>query len=684
MRNRLIFILLFILSASNLFSQQREERDLLRLITADSAKIKQIDSAVIRIITGRPAQFEHNGAIILCDTAYWNQSKNYFDAIGNVRITQNQTRLTSDFIHYNGVTSIAEVRGHIVELIDKDNNRLRTHNLDYNTKDSTAHFFSGGSMVSNENNIIESLIGYYDSKIEMFKFRNNVEMYADSLVVKTDSLIFWGNRNHTDFLGEMAAWQDSSYLTAGKGWYNRADEKYFFREKVYIMTPENEIWSDSLLYNRNTSDAELYSNIQILDTVQSSIIFADYAKYLAEPRSFDLYKNPSVAIYSYENDRADTLFVAGETIHYKELPRKQVDSTLIESSLNLYKKSFIDPLKVALQAIQPPKDTLSSKVDSLLKSSVDFNDYIFIRDTLIPNAKPPEKLLETLFDMSVAATDSLQKHKIDSLLFTTKEIISSLQTTTPSDPEQVIQLIHINKNARFYREDFQGKCDSLLLNNIDSTARMYIDPVIWNEEKQFTADTIFLYASNSSLRRAELNGNSFVSIRQDSTYFNQIKSLDFFAHFNKDGELERFDAIKTAQALFFFAEDSVLTTMNEKEATMISALLRENEIHRIRSYDNPKSNAYPIVDLAQDKTVLDGFKYREEERPMSRTNVCDRNILPSAREATVTLEEPRFPYTKKYFGMTPSQNHLIPAPLGTPNPPMVTIPPDSLGARQPQ
>ena len=676
MRQRLILILLLFFSTLTLFGQQREERDLVRLIDAESFKRSQTDSGVVIITVVRKplksAEFEHNGATILCDTAYWNQGQNYFDAIGNVKIIQNETTLTSDFIHYDGATSIAQVRGRIVELIDRDKNRLRTHNLDYNTRDSVAHFFSGGSMVSKDSSVIESQIGYYDSKIEMFKFRNKVEMYADSVLIKTDSLIFWGNRNHADFLGELAAWQDSSYLSAGKGWHNRDSEEYFFEKNVYIMTTDNEIWTDSLFYKRSTSDAELYSNTQILDTVQSSIIFADYAKYLNNPRSFDLYKNPSVATYSYENDVADTLFVSGDTIHYKELFRHQADSALIEYSTNLYNKSHLDPLESVLSPKENTKDTLLSKVDSLLNSSADFNDPNFIRDTLVPIAKPPEKLLEALSKISVSTTDSLQRGRIDSLLVTTKGVIVSLQIESLSDDE-VIKFMQIDKSVRFYRSDFQGKCDSLLLNSIDSTVRMYIDPIIWNEEQQFTSDTIFLYASNNNLRRAELSSNAFVAARQDSSFFNQIKSLDFFAHF-KDGELERFDAVGTASALFFIEEDSVLTIMNEKEANAISALLAESQIEKARSYGSAKSNFYPIVDLGPDEMVLEGFKDRDQERPKSRMEVCNRRVLPSIREVTITLEEPLFPYTKQFFGITPSQKHLLPAPLGTT---------DSLGAIQP-
>ena len=655
MIKRLALILLFSFSLLNLSGQQRDEGSLVRIIYADIGRKVQTDTSNITLFIGS-AQFSHNGALIFCDTARLDHDKNLLNAIGNVKITQNHTTLTSDFIHYNGGTSIAQVRGHIVELVDKENNRLRTHNLDYNTRDSVAHFFRGGSMVSKDSSIIESLHGYYDSKIEMFKFRDNVEMYADSILIKTDSLIFWGDRNHADFLGKMAAWQDSSYLMSGKGWYNRDREEYFFREDVYIMTPDNEIWTDSLFYKRKTTDAELYSNTQILDPTQSSIIFADYAKYIDNPRSFDLYKNPAIASYSYENGVADTLFISGETIRYNELLHAQVDSATLEYSRNLYKKSLKNPLEEILSP-QNSAETIAKdsillfRIDSLLNSSPDFNNEAFVRDTLIHFAKPPEKLLDILSQISMAATDSLQRLRTDSLIAKTKTAVSMLQIDSTAE-KLPVKFMRIDKNVLFHRSDFQGRCDSLIINSIDSTVRMYLDPVIWNESRQFTGDTIFLYTSDENLRRAELNTNAFVIIQQDSTHFHQIKSLDFYAHF-KEGELIRFDAVGTASALFFFEEDSILTTMNEKEAAAISALLKDNEISQTKSYTNSKSNAYPLINLTPDKIVLSGFNYREEERPKSRMEVCDRKVLPSIRDIIITLEEPEFPYTKAFFGISP-------------------------------
>jgi len=175
-----------------LFSQQKQENRLVKLITAKSFEIKTIDGRDYRTVCG-PAQFLHNNAIILCDSAIWDVLTNVVDAIGNVRIIQNQTNLYSDRIKYISDQSVAQVRGALVELVDNENNRLRTHYLDYYTKDSVAMFYNGGSMVGKDSNTIESLNGSYFSKQKKFLFQSNVEMKTDSVILAADSLAYLTN-----------------------------------------------------------------------------------------------------------------------------------------------------------------------------------------------------------------------------------------------------------------------------------------------------------------------------------------------------------------------------------------------------------------------------------------------------------------------------------------------------------
>ncbi|MCM1199321.1 MAG: hypothetical protein NC308_10585, partial [Clostridium sp.] len=189
MRIRVVAIILLaaIVHVLPLYGQSQEQSDsLVRLIDARSLRLIQSNGQNLRKVIG-PARFLHNNTYLLCDTALWNVDSRIIDAIGNVSIIQDGTVLTSDKMVYYSDMDLAEFRGHVVQLRDSDNNTLRTSNLDYNTKDSVAVFTGGGSMRDKDGQIIESYNGTYDSKIKTFTFTRDVNMFTDSIFVKTST-----------------------------------------------------------------------------------------------------------------------------------------------------------------------------------------------------------------------------------------------------------------------------------------------------------------------------------------------------------------------------------------------------------------------------------------------------------------------------------------------------------------
>jgi lipopolysaccharide export system protein LptA len=657
MRHSLSFLILTILFSISANAQQTQGEDrLVRLLSAKTAEIYQNEFRNIRKVTG-PAQFLHNNTLIICDTAIWDLTYNIVDAIGNVKIVQDRTILSGDRVNYLADSSIARVRGNLVELIDKDSNRLRTLHLDYNTKDSIAYFFNGGSMMDKKGKVIESIRGYYHSKIERFKFIERVELNSDSLVLKSDSLAYWSKDKRVDFLGSVKVWQNNSFLSSNSGWYNREKEIYNFDDNAYMLNGQNELWAKRIYYERAEPKAELYDDVQILDTAQSMLLFSDFVRYRENPVFAELYKNPSLAYYSVENDLPDTLFFAADTIHYRMLPKFEMDSATVALSQKRYSLSRKDPIKEMYNRPTPlPKDSTAKKpvvavkppatdllktaaADSLLKITAKDSLKISVKDSLSNHLKD---------SLRIPVKDSLSNHLKDSLRIPVKDSL----LLTPKDTT-LIRVISANKNIRFYRSNIQGRCDSLMFNSIDSIIRLYKDPVLWNENNQFTADSIQLITSNEQLSKTELISGAFVATKEDSLHYNQIKATDIVAHFT-EGDLTRFDAYGGVTVIFFFAEDSILTTMNQKECKTMTAIIKEKSVQRVRYFETVQSDLYPIIDVEPEKKRLKGFRLRYNERPASRFEVTTRSVIPSSREYVSTLELPGFFYTNQLFGKTPA------------------------------
>ena len=199
MIKRLAYVLLALMVSLPVFAQQQDQKDsLVWLMSAKSAKMVDVEGARYRKVVG-PARFLHNGTYLICDTALWNVETKVIDAWGNVSILQDETVLTSDKLTYLVDQDLAQFRGGLVQLTDKDHNTLRTRHLDYNTKDSVAVFMNGGAMRDKDGQIIESRSGSYDSKTKTFDFENDVNMFTDSIFVVTRSLRYESDLNLATF-----------------------------------------------------------------------------------------------------------------------------------------------------------------------------------------------------------------------------------------------------------------------------------------------------------------------------------------------------------------------------------------------------------------------------------------------------------------------------------------------------
>lgn len=618
------------LSAQNQASQQIQqipEDRLLRLISANSAEVIQKDGKDLRKVSG-PAQFLHNNTYIICDTAVWDVLSNTLDAKGNVQIIQNQTSLKSDFIHYIANESLAQVRGNLVELLDKEKNLLRTNFLDFYTKDSIGYFYEGGSVLDKSKNYIESMNGSYDAKLKKFKFYVNVRIKADSVIMKTDSVAYETNKALFTFLGKVHAWRDSSYLRADNGWYNRENEQFNFYKNAYIYTKDQEVWADDIFYDRNKGFSILKNNIQIVDTSQSTMFFADSARYVSKPMSFTLYKDPSAAYYSVEEGKADTLFLRADTLKYYSKAFSEIDSATVAQAKERVELSAKDPFQTIVDAIESNKKRPSSK--KAVNNNV----------TQTSNSTKTDVKQE-------AAVDTLSAKNLDTLSVPTPKV-DSVKKFSFSDTT-TIRFVQGFHNVKMHRSNIQGLCDSLVFSSLDSMARLYGKPILWNEENQFTADSMQFVVSGKSLTKAELLSSAYVISKEDSVHFNQIKSTDIIGYFKKN-DIYRFDALGGVSLMFFIEEDSVITTMNQKECRVMKGLIKDRKIQKIQYVQDVKSDAFPVYNLPINKQRLKGFNWSPEKRPKDRFAVCNRRIKLSEKAAALKEEKPIFPYTRKYFG----------------------------------
>ena len=341
---RLAYSLLLLLLSFSLSAQNTERKDsLVRLLGCDELQQVEEYGVNYRKALGH-ARFEHNSTLLVCDTALWNVNMNVINAFGNVQIIQNNTVLSSESLDYLIDENLARFRGALVQLRDKDGNTLRTTDLDYNTKDSVAVFRNGGALRDKDGQVIESDDGHYYSKLKTFSFTKNVNMYTDSIFVKTDDLDYNTGTNIAIFGTGTSAWRDNNMLSSQAGVYDRNQEKFTFTKNVHILTESQEAWADTLLYYRGPNNVEMFGHVELLDTTRNVAAVAGYMQYIDSLSFIKLTREPAVIAINEQGEKRDTAFIGADTLILRTIPKCDVAKYEIDASLTRLKEINVDPV----------------------------------------------------------------------------------------------------------------------------------------------------------------------------------------------------------------------------------------------------------------------------------------------------------------------------------------------------
>lgn len=686
-KSKKIIIALALLSGISffLFARADEEEKYVRLVKAQSVNIiTDADGKAFRKAVD--ATFLHNGTLLICDTAYWKVDENIINAKGNVRLSQEGTELTSEKLDYYVNDNLAQFRGGVVQLRDKENNILRTHFLDYNTADSVAVFSKGASMKDKDGQIIESLDGTYSSKAKLFTFEKDVNMFTDSVFIKTQALDYHTDSQKAVFRTYIDFWKDDNMLSASSGWYERNDEIFFFTGDVHGTTDKQETWCDSLYFYRIPNNVLMKGSIQLQDSLHNTTAVSRYLFYEDSLSTVTLRKEAAVAIVTEDElSQKDTLYFGADTLVYYTLRHCDIPKSELANSIARISEIMTDPVgeyrkKAAEAAAKAQAEALEKaagtrpglKPDAASKKQTEDPDAASEDSPKAPedavgapadNVAAPKDSIGVVTDSLGVAADSV-KVALDSLNVaadslgmaadSAKVALDSLNVTADSVSVAVdttkYGFAFARGNVKIFRRDIQVRCDSMHYSDLDSIARFYKDPVIWNEEsRQYYSDSLAVLIKKGRVDRASLMSNAFVVTQEDSLLYDQIKSAEIMAFFDSTSALRRFDALGGATAVFFLRENDRLATVNKVESKMLSGNFVNGNIDRIYYYDSPKNDAYPVVQFPQQERYLKGFRWIPELRPTGKQDITTLSIRPSQRKMYAERPRARFKQTDIYF-----------------------------------
>lgn len=498
----LIVFILLLSGAKSVFAQEKKGKKI-RIEHADEWKYSKGKVEKNRLLGN--VSFEHEGALMYCDSAWLYSRENRIQAFSSVKINQGDTLfLWGDYLDYSGNTKLVKITGDTVRLKDPKM-ELKTKQLNYNRATNRASYPYFGTIVNDEN-ILTSKKGDYNTTQKIFYFKDSVVLVNPDYVIESDTLIYSSSTRICYFHGPTTITSDSSFIYCENGLYNTVLDIAQFEKNTLLYNNNKYMKGDSLYYEAKEDYGEIFENVFIHDTVENYVLTGGYGQYHGKIDSAFVTKDP---IYSIVQE-GDTLHIHG--------------------------------------------------------------------DTLLSN---------------IVYDDSLGDYR----------------------------LIRVFHDVVFYKKDMQGRCDSLTYSTLDSTLRMYFNPILWNDSNQITGDTINLTLLGNAIDSLKVYGNAFIVSRVDDVKYNQIKGRLMKGKF-AENKLKKVFVNGNGQTIYYPKDDNdEFIGMNKSVSSYIMIKLKDNQIDKIGFLKKPEVKLHAISKLTPADSQLDGFKPQFDRRPRSKADL---------------------------------------------------------------
>jgi lipopolysaccharide export system protein LptA len=404
----------------------------------------------------------------------------------------------------------------------------------------------------------------YNGNTRMAEVFYDVRLIDPQAELTTQQLNYDRNTGIAYYERDGKVTDKDNVLTSRSGYYMTEEKRAHFRKNVVLVNPEYVMKSDTLVYNTETQVTYFFGPTTI--EADDSFIYCENGWYDTQNDKAQFNKHAYI-ISGEHNIRGDSLFYDRNT----------------ESAKAFENVSIVDTVQNII---------LKGNYAEYYK----FLGYTFMTD--MPLA------------IFIENADSLYMHA-DTI-------------RANFDENQDIENVKAYYGVRYFRDDLQGACDSLVYRISDSLIVMYYSPVIWTGVNQLTADSIYIITDGESVKSMTLFNSAFLTSHDDSLSFNQVKGRHMTGFFN-DGRLDFINVTGNAQTIYFVREeDQSLIGINKAVSSRMRIELDENRVSRIFYFEKPDGGLFPEKTLPQEERKLSGFVWLEAKRPKEWRDVFER------------------------------------------------------------
>ena len=587
----LVFIGLLLPFSGKVSAQNRKK---VQIINADLGAYDERIVANAQRLLGN-VNITVDGALMWCDSLY-SYTNNTVDAFSNVHIVRGDTlNMYADFIHYDPETKLAKARRN-VKLIDKQMT-LTTDSLDYSMINDLASYNYSGT-VKDSTNVLKSIIGQYYVNEKKAYFKKNVDGVTKDYKIKSDTLIYFTDTKKVFIEGPTTIFNEKDTLYAEYGWYDSMKSYAKLTKKPKIWNAKQKVKADSIYYDKGNGEGLAMGHARIQDIENSIIVVGNRVRYNDITKIASATDSAVLIQYS----KTDSLFLHAD--YLKTMP----DTTPLRKSA-------------------PDKKIIKKPIVKKLAS-----------DSLSLASKNPE-------------FQALSKSRKDSLI-SGKLVGDTLHTDSlATKPPKDARLVLAYHKVRFFRDDMQGKCDSLTYWSKDSTIQMFTSPVIWSNKNQISANYIEMINRSKDPDEIRMKNDAFIiSMEDDSLRFNQIKGKNMIGYV-RNNELDKIDVSGNGQSNYYARDKNGVIGLNKAESSNISIYMNKGKVKRIAFIKSPDGELKPLEQLEEGDKLLPGFNWQAELRPINKDDIFRRpapeTILAPATKSKMPVVPDKKPNSEK-------------------------------------
>jgi lipopolysaccharide export system protein LptA len=417
----------------------------------------------------------------------------------------------------------------------------------------------------------------YDGNTKLAKARENVVLRNSQMTLTTDTLYFNREAQQAYYNTKGRVVDSANTLTSKIGRYFMDIKKYQFQDSVFIRNPEYTVESERLDYYTNSKNVYMYG--------PSTITGETYKMY--SERGF--YDTRIERGYGVKNTRIDynNRIIEGDSVYFDKASNfaSATNNIVVTDTLN---KGVI---RAHYAEVFKAKDSVFATKRPVAINLIEQDSVYIHGDTLMVTGKPEARILRAF------------------------------------------------RNAKFFKTDLSGKCDSIHYTQIDGITQLIKNPILWNLENQMTGDSIHLISNKETNKLDSLKvlNNAFVisldSISKEG--YNQAKGKDLFGKFEENA-LRTVDLVKNTEVIYYmYNDDQELIGINKTICSAIRMTLADSDIEEITFFTNPDGDIFPEAELPENSRKLKGFIWRGDERIRTKDDIFDEDdrnlVLPVIR-----------------------------------------------------